>query len=163
MRVIFLVVLCCVAVNAIKAGAETRWPSFQAGLVPERSNSPNKARLPSDVSIRPPGSGISVEKAAFSGIWVGWACRNRACSTRLAVERVTKTGATIVYAFSSRRRANYKARLKAKFVGGELIGTLPNSSARVIYRIRRDGHLDFMWKKKSAWVSGILAKKMGWQ
>ena len=141
--------------------AQTNWPGFQASLKPGLSTSPKKASLPTDVSITAPGPAVSKDKAAFSGIWHGWMCRNRVCDTKLAVEKITPLGATIVYAFASKRVNPYKTRLKAQWVSGELAGFLPRGRAHIAYAMRSDGNLNVMWRSAdgSSWASGILTRQ----
>lgn len=140
----------------VMAGAE--WPSFQPNLKPGETMSPNAATLPADVEVAPPGADVPADLAKLSGTWTGWMCRDRACSTRLAVERLTATGGTIVYAFANQRQQNAVSRIEATWADGELSGRLADGPT-VTYRLRPDGHLDVLWfSSLDQWASGLLVR-----
>ncbi len=125
---------------------------------PRKSTSPVAAALPADIQITPPAADLPGARAAWSGIWSGWACGERACDTKLAVEKVTAEGATIVYSFASRDVPPFVERTTAKFVGDELQAVL-GGGALITYRMRPDGSLDFLWTKGQDWSVGILSRE----
>ncbi len=142
-----------------QALAQTEWPDVMQHLQPGLSLSPVSASWPADVSIEPPGPHIPSEKARWSGKWSGWACLGYACDTKLGVERVTEQGASIVYSIASGRLHPLVRRLQAQFVDGELRAVLPNG-ARIAYRIRADGHLEFLYRGDSdRWLVGVLSRE----
>lgn len=138
------------------SAAGTPWPDFMSSLEPGKSSSPVTFYLPANTEITPPASDLPATKAAWSGRWSGWACRDQACDTKLAVEKVTNDGASIIYSFASKQGKSV-VRLEAKFVGNELQADT-GGGARVAYRMRPDGHVDFLWAKGQAWEAGILSK-----
>lgn len=139
--------------------AQTYWPSFMSSQFPGASTSPVPAMLPPDVMVEPPAADVPVDRARWSGRWVGWACRDQTCDTRLVVEKVSATGATIVYAIASATQKPYVARVEAKFVEDELQGPLPGGVARIAYRMRRSGDLEFNWQRKNDWAVGVLSRE----
>lgn len=134
------------------------WPDFMGSLAPGLSVSPVAAALPANTTITPPDPDVPAEKAKWSGKWNGWACQDYVCDTKLAVEKVTAEGASIIYAFASDRVNPYARRIKARFVGEELQASLPRGD-QIYYRMRRDDNLDFLWTYKHEWVAGILSKE----
>jgi hypothetical protein len=70
---------------------------------------------------------------------------------------VTADGATIAYAFASQRVKPFSARLQAKFVDDELRAEL-GGGARIAYRMRASGDLEFVWQKGGEWAAGVLSK-----
>ncbi len=154
------VILAMLAMISLVGCAEARQstsPSLRAGH-PTRSTSPASAFLPADLQITPPAADLPAAKAAWSGIWSGWACRERACDTKLAVEKITAEGATIVYSFASRTVPPFVERTSARFVGHTLQAGL-SGGARIMYRVRPDGALDFLWTNDQDWSTGILSRE----
>lgn len=142
------------------ANAQTPWPDFMPSLVHDLSLSSAAALLPNDVRIHPVAPDTLDARAAFSGLWKGWACQNRRSDTAIAVEQVTNSGATLVYAFAGQNQANPSVRIDATFEGKELHGTLA-SGASLTYRIRNGGFLEFLWQSKDRkqWAAGILKRQ----
>ena len=60
------------------------------------------------------------------------------------VEQVAAEGATIVYSFASRTVPPFVERMSARFVGDTLQAVL-GGGARIAYRMRPDGGIDFLW------------------
>lgn len=137
--------------------AQTSWPSFMSSQLPGSSTSPVPAALPPDVRVESPAADLPLEKARWSGRWAGWACRDQACDTRLVVEKVSATGANIIYALASRIQKPYVVRVEATFVGDELQAPLPGGVARIAYRMRKSGDLEFKWQRNNEWVVGVLS------
>jgi hypothetical protein len=137
--------------------AQTFWPSFISGQFPGPSASPVAAVLPADAVVTAPAPDVPAAKARWSGQWSGWACRDAACDTKLVVESVTAEGATIVYAFASERVQPFSARLQAKFVEDALRAEM-RGGARIAYRMRVSGDLEFVWQKGGEWAAGVLSK-----
>ncbi len=137
---------------------QTPWPDFMPTLAPGKSNSPVAATLPANTEITPAGADVPAAKAAWSGRWSGWACRDFACDTKLAVEKVTRDGATIIYSFASGQLKPFMTRVQARFVGNELQADI-GGDARVFYRMRSDGNIDFLWTRGQGWIAGILSKE----
>jgi len=149
---------CLIAVlTGCAAVGQTSWPDFMPTLAPGKSNSPVAAYLPANTEITPPEADVPAAKAAWSGKWSGWACRDIACDTKLAVEKVTTDGATIIYSFASGQVKPFMTRAQAKFVGDELQADI-GGGANVAYRMRSDGNIEFLWTRGQAWVAGILSK-----
>ena len=118
------------------ATAQTIWPNYVGQFAHAVSESPVSAVLP-DLAVLPPASGVSPNKARWSGVWSGWACQWQACDVKLAVENVTNEGASIVYAGASDSAA-FAERAQALFVGDELKVTL-STGTTLSFRIRSDG------------------------
>ncbi len=133
-------------------------PNGTGSLPPRKSTSPVAAPLPADLQITPPAADLPSAQAAWSGIWSGWACRERACDTKLVVETITAAGARIVYSFASQSVPPFSERLVATFVGDSLQAVL-GGGARIRYRMRPDGDLDFLWINDGDWSTGILARE----
>jgi len=142
----------------VSANGQTTWPEIMESQEPSKSNSPVAAYLPANTKIIPPAIGLPPEKAAWSGKWRGWAGNDKEGDARLAVEKVTTEGAAIIYSFASNTVKPFARRLPAKFVGNELQADL-SDNVRVIYRMRPDGHIEFMWMKGKSWMIGILSKE----
>jgi len=142
----------------ISAKGQTNWPDMIETLDSGKSDSPIAAYLPDDTKISAPVSGLPPEKAAWSGKWRGWAGNKTKGDARLVVEEVTDEGASIIYSFASNTVKPFAQRVQAEFVGNELQADL-SSSVRVFYRMRKDGNIEFMWRKGKAWIIGILSKE----
>jgi hypothetical protein len=146
-----------VLLSACADGTQS-WMPFQSGLYPAESFSGIKAELPADTHIIPPGPDIPPALAKVSGTWSGWACDKRVCDIKAAFEKIDKQGAVIVYAFARGRSGREHERFYAEYKQGEFVATLP-SGAVIKYRLRDDGHLDFMIvRKDSTWLAGVLGK-----
>lgn len=141
--------------------AITAWPGYMPDLVVGVSESSVVAVLPADVAITPPDASVPLDKARWSGVWQGWACMSRACEVRIAVEAVTATGASVVYAAVSGQQAQVTDRAHGQFVGNEL-HLLLHTGARLVLRLR--GGVDEM--EMSVWrpdtqllAAGVLTNK----
>lgn len=156
-RTLILVTFALSGVLGCAAVAQTSWPDFMPTLEPGKSNSPVAAYLPANTEITPPVAGLPPSKAAWSGKWSGWACADRVCDTKLAVEKVATDGAAIIYSFASQQVKPFVTRVQAKFVGDELQADI-GGGARITYRMRSDGNIDFLWTRGQGWAAGILSK-----
>lgn len=107
-------------------------------LSPAPTESAVAATLPPDVAITPPDAALPAAKARFSGVWQGAACAARACDIRIAVESVTTSGATVVYAGANEQQPQITDRTQAAFVGSELQARL-HTGARLVMRLREGG------------------------
>lgn len=141
--------------------AITAWPSYMPDLVAGFSESSVAAVLPADVVITPPDVSLPVDKARWSGVWQGWACMSRACDIRVAIESVTATGATVVYAGASEQQPQVTDRAQGSFVGNELRARL-HTGARLVLRLR--GEVDEMemsvWRPETQLLAaGVLTNK----
>jgi len=158
-RFLNLLVFAIVLALPARDSAAQRWPEFQSSLQPAQSSSPVVSSLLPDIAVTPPGAEVPAAKASLSGKWSGWASRNRVVDLKLAVETVTATGATIVYAIASEQIKPLATRIAATFNGDELVGRLAGGE-QIIFRLRPDGHLDFLhWVAANRWMSGILHKE----
>jgi hypothetical protein len=101
--------------TALSAFAQTNWPDFMGTLKPGASVGP-AAGLLADTTITPPDPEVPFERARWSGKWTGWACEGKVCDTKLAVEKVTAEGATIVYAVASNRVKPFSYRFEANLL-----------------------------------------------
>ena len=154
---IYTIVCMIVVLGGGIARGQTNWPDFMANLKPGESNSPFAAELPANTEITPPAVNLPPEKASWSGKWHGWACKDRVCDTKLAVETISNEGAAIIYCFASEREM-FVRRVQAKFAGNELRADI-GGGASVVYRMRPDGNIDFMWMSGKRLISGILSKE----
>lgn len=137
--------------------AQTSWPDFMPTLMPGLSQSPVAAVVPPSATVEAPTPDVPPDKARWSGKWSGWACENYVCDTKLVVEKVTGTGATLIYAFAAARSTPFSTRVEGRFVGDELQATMQNG-AKLTYRMRKEGDLEFLWQRNSQWAAGILSK-----
>jgi hypothetical protein len=72
------------------------------------------------------------------------------CGARVRLDR---------YVFGSSSVKSNPLRIETQLVGDEMHGTFPNG-ARVVYRFRPDGHLDFLFlPKNGGQVMGVLSKE----
>jgi hypothetical protein len=140
------------------AWSQTPWPDFMSKLEPGFSTSPVVVVLPPDIAVESPAADLPAEKARWSGKWRGWACQDQACDTRLVVEKVSADGASIIYAFSSAKVKPSIVRAEAKFVGEEIQATLGNG-AKLSYRFRKSGDIEYYYQRDSGWAAGILSKE----
>ena len=139
------------------AAAQTNWPDFMPRLRPGLPLSPVAVVLP-NAAVEQPAPSVPAEKARWSGKWAGYACKDQVCDTKLIVETVTTAGATIIYAFAAADVRPYHVRVEAKFVDDELQATLPDGS-KVAYRMRKEGDVEFLYRKEPRWAAGILSKE----
>jgi hypothetical protein len=140
------------------AVAQTNWPDIMPNLRTGTPASPVAVVLP-NTTVEQPAPAVPAEKARWSGMWAGYACKDRVCETKLVVEKVTIEGATIVYAFASADvRPSYSIRVEARFVGDELQATLPDGS-KVAYRMRKEGDVEFLYRRETRWAAGLLSKE----
>jgi len=137
--------------------AQTNWPDFMPTLNPGLSTSPVEVVVSSSLTVEPPAPDVPPAKARWSGKWSGWACQDQVCDTKLVVLNVTAEGATIIYAFASASVKPFIARVEAKFFGDELQATL-RGGAKLAYRMRKEGDLEFLWRSGGQWAAGILSK-----
>lgn len=139
--------------------AQTAWPEYMPGLAPGLSESSVAAVLPSDITITPPAANLPADKARWSGVWTGWACWASLCDVKLAVEKVTDTGATLVYAGSS-SQSTINDRGEALFVNNELVFRV-KTGANLALRLRPTGEMEFsIWKPDTRLIStGLLTQK----
>jgi hypothetical protein len=140
------------------AHAQTPWPEYMSRLTPARSLSPVAAPLPADITIEQPAPNVDDDKIRWLGIWKGWACQNQRCDTRLAVERVNEKTATITYSFAANGIGPYVERAEAKFNGAELQASL-SGGAKIYYRIRDSGDLEFFFQQDKVAMGGVLSKQ----
>mgnify|MGYP003701001505 CR=1 FL=1 len=145
------------ALLAVPAHA-VEWPDYQKKLRAGESKSLRKAKLPGSLRIEKPSKGIRSELRAYSGVWSGWLCRNGTTDVKVAVKRVTRTGAAVVYAVAARRIKPRHFDVAAKWKAGVLEFDLPRSSAVVYLRRRPDGNLDIKWERWPRWCTGVLNK-----
>lgn len=140
--------------------AQTAWPAYMASLASALSESTVTAVLLPDVKITVPDAGLSKDKARWSGLWAGWACRGWQCDVRLAVEQVSESGATVVYAGATAGQAQITERAQALFDGDELHVRL-RTGAKLALRMRLDGDVELsLWKPDDKLVSaGVLTQK----
>ncbi|MDP2379212.1 MAG: hypothetical protein Q8M35_01780, partial [Pseudohongiella sp.] len=139
--------------------AQTAWPEYMPGLAPGLSESSVAAVLPSDITLTPPAANLSADKARWSGMWTGWACGASLCDVKVAVEKVTDTGATLVYAGSS-SQSTINDRGEALFVNDELVFRV-KTGARLVLRLRANGEMEFsIWKPDTQLITtGLLTQK----
>ena len=141
------------------AAAQTRWPSYISELEHDRSESRVAASLPLDARVNVPPASLAAVKARFSGIWSGWGCQSRICDVKLAVETLSDTGATLVYAGASQAGSTTE-RVQAEFAGNELNATLPNGTV-LSFRIRPgdDNVMEFVGNNKGVVrIAGVLSQ-----
>lgn len=144
--------------------AATAWPAYMPGLSPALSDSAVAAQLPPDVVITPPNAALPAGKARFSGVWQGSACMARACDIRIAVESVTATGATVVYAGANEQQPQVTDRTQASFVGRELHARL-RTGARLVMRLREgageSGEMEIAaWRPETQLLlAGVLSNR----
>lgn len=145
------------------AASQVGWPSFQPFLTPEFSASPVAAALPVDLHVADPPPGLAPARAGLAGRWVGWGGRDRAVDIAFAVESFGDDGAGIALAVADGSGA-IAFRGQARFVGDELYARI-DDGRRVAFRLRPDGHVDFMLvganetrdpPDKVSWVAGLL-------
>lgn len=143
--------------------AITAWPSYMPDLVAGFSESSVAAALPADVVITPPDASLPVDKARWSGVWQGWACIFRACDIRVAIESVTATGATVVYAGVSDQQPQLTGRSQGSFVGNELHARL-HTGARLVLRLREGsaGEMEMsVWRAETQLLfAGVLSTRV---
>ena len=141
--------------------AITAWPSYMPDLVAGFSESSVPAVLPTDVVITPPDASVPADKARWSGAWQGWACIFRACDIRIAIESVTTTVATVVYAGVSERQPQMTGRSQGSFVGSELHARL-QTGERLVLRLREGTASEMevsVWRaEKQLLLAGVLSK-----
>ncbi len=153
-----LIALVCF-VWATTAGAQTAWPEYMPGLSPGFSESPVAAVLPADMTITAPAATLPADKARWSGVWDGWACWAALCNAKIAVEKITSTGATLVYAGSS-AQSSINDKGEAQFVNDELVFRV-KTGAKLALRLRPTGEMEFsIWKPDTVLITtGLLTQK----
>jgi hypothetical protein len=128
--------------SAIQVCAQTAWPAFMPRLQAAVSESPVAAVLPGGGVSVLPDTALPPQRASSHGLWTGWACGNRMCDVRIAVEQVSQTQATLAFAMVSPLDIPLTERAIGQFVGEELQVPL-GSGARLVLRRRADGDMDF--------------------
>lgn len=151
---------CAASAGAVHAAEPTAWPDYMAELAAGVSESPIDAALPADVAVVAPDSTLPPAIARWSGVWQGWACRAQVCDVKLAVEALSTTGATLVYAAASGAQAAFTQRTDARFVDGQLIARLSTGS-QLVLRLRADGDMEMsLWRPDTQLLSaGVLTQK----
>lgn len=146
---------------AIPAAAQTTWPAFMPRLQAAVSESPVAAVLPGGGVSVLPDPALPPERASWHGLWTGWACANRLCDVRMAVEQVSPTQATLAFAMVSPLDAPLTERATGQFVGDELHVHF-GRGARLVLRRRTDGDMEMTyWKsEKLLLYAGVLTQKM---
>ena len=109
------------------------------------------------VGIIPPAADLPPAKAAWSGIWSGWACRNKTCDIKLAVREVRADGATIIYSFASPWIGPFMTQVEAEFVGEEVQAYI-GKGISVAYRMRTNGYVECLLTQGENWVAGVLSR-----
>ncbi len=134
-------------------------PDLVAGF----SESSVAAVLPTDLVITPPDASLPTDKARWSGVWQGWACIFRACDIRVAIESVTATGATVLYAGVSEQQPQVSGRSQGRFVGNELHARL-HTGARLVLRLREGsvGEMEIsVWRAETQLLfAGVLSNRV---
>lgn len=145
---------------ASAASAQSAWPEYMPGLAPGLSESSMVAELPANIAIIPPASNLPDDKARWSGVWKGWACWAALCDVKIAVEKVTDTGATLAYAGQS-AQSGTTDRGEAQFVNDELVFRV-KTGARLVLRLRASGEMEFsVWKPDIQLLStGLLTQNV---
>lgn len=133
----------------------TPWPPGIASQQPAVSQSPRKATWP-DMQVVAPGSGVSPDKARWSGKWVGWACQNFSCDTKLVVLSVTNEGAKVVPLWAGSAAESPHQVRDAVFVGDEL--QVSSGDPKFIYRMRKNGQVEMMRTSGTAMGYGVMTK-----
>ncbi|ODN71574.1 hypothetical protein [Methylobrevis pamukkalensis] len=108
------------------------------------------------MKIAKPAKDVPAALAKLSGKWSGWMCDKKACDVKVAVESVSASSVTFVYAFADAKTAPTASRLTGKVSGGEVVAKAGGSTITI--RLRPDGKMDILWQKGRRWASGILAK-----
>jgi uncharacterized protein len=140
-----------------------QWPDFQASLSPGPSASTVPARLPPGLHVDSAGPEVPAARRALLGRWSGWMGRERTGSIELLVQRLTDTGAVVVYANAdgARHIPNTVQTLSMQQFGDrELRGFVYTSGGDAILalRLRPDGAMDIMLNEGFLWVTGVLER-----
>ena len=156
MRRLLLTVGLCLAAAA---QAQTAWPSYMGSIQPEVSNSAVPAEWPADVAVVPPDASLPEARRRWSGRWQGWACAGMVCDAKVAVERVSTEGATVVYAGASASNT-VTHRGEGTFVGEELHVRV-NTGAKLVLRLRAGGDMEMsLWRPDTQLLSaGVLTQR----
>ena len=115
--------------------------------------------LPPEISITPPAANLPADKARWSGVWKGWACWASLCDVKIAIEKVTDTGATLAYAGGS-EQTTLNDRGEAQFVNDELVFRV-KTGARLVLRLRANGEMELsIWRPDTQLIAtGVLTQK----
>jgi dienelactone hydrolase len=154
-----LVAIAAFLLAGFTAHAKTAWPDYIHSLKPDVSDSFTPATLPPDVTIVRPGQGAPRTRVQWSGIWHGWACPGQVCDVKVAVERVGKDSATVVYAAAS-PASSTAHRGEAQFVADELHLRV-HSGAKLVMRLRPDGDMEMsLWRPDTQLLAaGVLTQR----
>lgn len=145
---------------ATLAHAQAAWPPEMSHLRAGPAESSVAAELPPDVALQPPDPALQDRRtASWAGIWRGWACRAAQCDVKLAIERLSAEGATVVYAGANTTQ-RITERGEARFINNELHMPLRNG-ATLLLRLREDGDMDLsLWRNATQLISyGVLTQK----
>ncbi|MBV8156050.1 MAG: hypothetical protein JO278_00240 [Dyella sp.] len=141
------------------ASAQTAWPEYMREFSPAPSESEVAAELPPSVSTLSPDTSLAPELSRWSGTWNGWSCRDALCDVRIAIHRLTATGAVVDYAaVSASQKVNETA--EARFAGDELQMRL-STGAKLWLRFRPDGDMEMsLWRPDDQLLSlGVLSRR----
>lgn len=140
----------------------TPWPSSQARMRPRPTSLHRAPELPDNVRIVEPGPDVPEELRGFSGSWTGSTGTRGEIAVEIAVERVTVSSLSIVYAGYSglHNRPPFLTRMTMERVGSrEFSGGAVGF--RVALRLRDDGNLDILAGTADLrrWQSGVLTRQ----
>lgn len=140
--------------------SQTPWPDYMGGLSWTSHRSPNPADPPTTLDISPPDSSVPLARAAWVGIWKGWACHHAACAVSLVVEKVSGDMADVIYVFANQQRKASPFRTQAAFAGDELHISFSSGGAAA-FRIRKDGNMDYLFlgQNRAPVAAGLLRRE----
>lgn len=136
------------------------WPPVMSQLRSGPSESSVPAELPADVAVEAPDAASPGRiHARWSGVWRGWACPSAQCDVKVAVEKLSSDGATVIYAGASAMQ-RFTERGEARFLDDALQMKLRNG-ATLLLRLREDGDMDMsLWRNAAQLLSfGVLTGK----
>ena len=141
------------------AGAQTAWPEYMPALSVGLPESTVPAVLPEGTAITPPAADVSSDKARWSGIWNGWACRAALCDVKIAIEKVSEATATLTYVGANAEQGVISDRGEAQFVADELVFKV-KTGAKLALRLRTNGQMELsLWRPETQLLSvGLLTK-----
>lgn len=102
-------------------------------------------------------STADITKAAYGGVWQGWLCPKKATDVKVAVDDISDTGATILYAAGNPNFGTYNETMGGGFSeDAALFSVQFMRGDYIVLGSRADGHLNIHWKHENRFCAGIL-------
>lgn len=132
------------ALSGTTISSATEWLPYQKTLVPQVSQSLNKAKLSPAIKISKPDISLPENITFFSGIWAGAIC-NGFSDVKIAITELAAKGALITYSLGNYTGTFNDQEYNAKIIDGELAGRTKTGFEIILGKRANDNHLNIKW------------------